>query len=185
MAAESLNVQFRQIVKNIDRITKERMLEMMMNSAGVILHRAYELKTFHDVTGNLINSLAVGIYYKGQLQRVVGAANTGIDAPTMKSLKYKQVYPLETYWDGTSVGKNRFKADFIGANNAQSGRSLAIWTLQRYHPAKSATYSLVVIAPMSYARWVETHIGHDVLTKLRDEAPNIVLEFATYDNTPF
>ena len=40
-------------------------------------------------------------------------------------------------------------------------------------PWKRDTYSLIVVAPMVYADYVQDKMGHDVLTSVRDAMPQI------------
>lgn len=160
------------VFNNINRRVYERMMELMHDVAMETLRKAYELRGFHDVTRNLLNSIAVGGYYKGKLVFMVGAEDMGIAQPLRKSLGYKQKFKVVKGW---------FVADFPGASGGQSGRSLAKWTLQRTHPAKRATYNLVIIAPMEYAEWVEKKKGHDVLSNVRDAMPGIVSEMVYYN----
>ena len=76
---------FFRLFRNVKEYTKEMMLENMEKMATEVLRTAYAERDFISVTGNLINSFAVGIYYRGELVRVVGAADMGIEKQVRKS----------------------------------------------------------------------------------------------------
>lgn len=165
---------FQRMFRNMMEFTKEQMLQNMFYMACEMLKTAYETKDFISVTGNLINSFAVGIYYKGELQQTVTADNMQIDPPKRKSLRKGQTYPVTRWYDSVEPyvgvkGTPAYKGE-IGRGGV-SGREAAIRKLKEIHPWKRDTYAVIMVAPMEYADFVQTVHGHDVLTGVRDAMP--------------
>lgn len=162
--------------RNVKEYTKEQMMQNMFYMACEMLSTAYSTKDFISVTGNLINSFAVGIYYKGELQQIVSASNMGIASARRRSLRKGEVYPVAEWYDpvepyaGTK-GTPAYKGE-VGSGGA-AGREAAIKKLHATHPWKRDTYAVIMVAPMEYADYVQTTHGHDVLTGVRDAMPVI------------
>lgn len=149
------------------------MIALMKDAAKEALSHAISERGYYNVTRNLINSLAVGGYYKGNLVFIVGANEMGLAPAKRPSLAYGQK-------GKTEFGK-WFTADDPDSHGRQNGRSLAKETLRGMHPAKRATYTLIMVAPMEYAEWVEKIKGHNVLSRTLREMPEIVKEVVYYN----
>lgn len=166
---------FKRMFRNVQEYTKEQMLQNMFYMAVEMLNTAYEQHGFISVTGNLINSFAVGIYYKGELQQIVGAGNTGIADAKRHSLKEGEKYPVSKWYDAVSPYNGSAKKDpvYVGevGKGGQSGRTAAINKLKSIHPWKRDTYAVIMVAPMEYAEFVQEVHEHDVLTAVRDDMP--------------
>lgn len=165
---------FKRMFRNVQEFTKEQMLQNMFYMACDMLSTAYEIHDFISVTGNLINSFAVGIYYKGELQQIVGAANMGIPDAKRRSLAKGQKYPISKWYDAVEPYAGTSKVPVfvgeVGGGNV-SGREAAINKLKSTHPWKRDTYAVIMVAPMVYADWIQSMYGHDVLTGVRDAMP--------------
>lgn len=157
------------VFNNVNRKVFLRMIELMQKAAYETLKQAYALRGFKDITGNLVNSIAVGGYYQGDLLFMVTANDMGIKPPKRASLAYSK--KAKTPW-GTW-----FKADDPKSKGGQHGRSLAKQVLQETHPPKRYTYALMIVAPMEYAEWVEKHHKHNVLSGVRAVMPEIITKF--------
>ena len=165
---------FKRMFRNLEEFTKEQMMQNMFYMACEMLKTAYETKDFISVTGNLINSFAVGIYYKGELQQMVTADNMRIASPKRKSLRKGQTYPVTRWYDPVEPYAGTrdtpaYKAE-IGRGGV-SGRDAAIKKLKEIHPWKRDTYAVIMVAPMEYADFVQAEHGFDVLTGVRDAMP--------------
>ena len=165
---------FKRMFRNVHEFTKEQMFQNMFYMACEMLNTAYETHDFISVTGNLINSFAVGIYYKGELQQIVGAANMRIPDAKRRSLSKGQKYPISKWYDAVepysgTKGEPVFTGEF--GRGGVSGRNAAIKKLKSIHPWKRDTYAVIMVAPMVYADWVQNMHGHDVLTGVRDAMP--------------
>lgn len=176
MTNGSLSMQFQQKIGNgIGTRLKSAILDKMDTAARVMIHEVANTRDFHDVTGNLLNSIAVGIYYKGKLVNIIDAETIGRKSPTRSTLAKGERYDLDTYYSGKparrklpSGKKARPYKGEVGPGG-QDGVSVARRSLRQRHPNK--TYALVVVAPLPYAKFVQEKRGHDVLTGLRDEIP--------------
>lgn len=135
-------------------------------------------KDYHDVTGNLLNSFAVGIYHKGKLVKIVDANDVGREPPTRRSLAKGERYDLVYYYSGKqavqvkSNGKLRTRA-YVGeyGTGGKDGVNIARRSLAQRHP--NGTYALIAVVAMEYAKFVQNKRNHDVITSLRDELPGI------------
>lgn len=176
MASGSLAERFLQdIGKEIGRRTKKRCMSIMHDTAVQIMDAVSETKQFHDVTGNLLNSIAVGIYYKGNLEEIVDATDVGRKSPTRRSLAKGETYDLAYYYSGKPArhmtSKGNITRPFVGkvGSGGQDGVPAAHRSLRQRHG--KADYELIVVAPMQYAKYVERLANHNVLSGIRDEIP--------------
>lgn len=137
-----------------------------------------DTKDYYDLTGNLLNSFAVGIYHQGRLVDIVDASDVGREPPTRTSLAKGEAYDKATYYtgepvvhvmpDGGSVARP-YRGEY--GSGGQDGESAARRSLAQMHPG--GTYALVAVVAMKYAGFVQNKKGHDVLSGLRDEMPGI------------
>lgn len=172
MAVSDKNIAeaFKQrIVKKINNETYERMLQKMERAAGKIASNVGKYVKFYDITGNLFNSIAVGVYYKSKLVSIVHA--DGGKAPTRDTLAKGEKYNLPYYYSGApscyvELSKNRSFVGRVGfgGQTPQSTDNLLRFSL---NPAKNNSWTLIVATGLEYASYVETKNGHDVLMGLR------------------
>lgn len=154
---------------------------MMRTSAYALVHEFTNTRNFKDVTGNLLNSFAVGLYYKGKLVEIVDARSINRKPPTRKTLAKGEKYDKASYYDGTPArretggqdGRKAYKKPYTGeyGPGGQDGRMAARRSLAQRHP--KTRYALIGVVAVKYAAFVERKKGHDVLTGLRDELPTI------------
>lgn len=178
MARGSIAEQFAQVIsKEIGRRTKKRCVGIMTESAYKLLETVEETRDFYDVTGNLINSIAVGIYYKGKLERIISAGDIYRDPPTRKTLRAGEKYDLPEYYSGEPVhkktrngGETRAFEGVVGTGG-QSGESAAIRSLRQRKP--KGDYVMIVVSPLQYSKYIERLEDHNVLSGLVDKAPFI------------
>ena len=166
MADLSIDKQFDEIVKKkMMAIAKERLDKICVSAAKAYMEEIDIERGFFDVTGNLYQSFAVGIYYDSVLKGVVRV--DGKD-PLMPSLAEGQVFPFRLYYSGEAVSER----PYIGETGEgyQWGPEESEEFLKDYKPANKKGFSLVVVAGMDYAEFVESKANHDVLSKLRDDA---------------
>lgn len=169
---------FKRMFRNVKEYTIELMHQNMFYQACDLLRRAYEQKGFISVTGNLINSMAVGIYYKGKLLQAVTAETMNIAPPRRRTLKKKETFPVTSWYDSVDVyhSSSSKKVPVYVAptgKKSESGREAAIRKLHEIHPWKRDTWALIMVAPLEYANYVQTVSGHNVLTAARDALPEI------------
>ncbi len=167
---------FKRMFRNVKEYTVELMKQNMFYQACELLKVAYSRKEFISVTGNLINSMAVGIYYKGELIQAVTAETAGIEPPKRKTLKKGGKFPVSKWYDNVEPYSGASKAPVYVAptgESSMSGREAAMKKLKELHPWKRDTWALIMVAPLEYADYVQTINGHNVLTAARDELPRI------------
>lgn len=157
---------------------KKQALKMLRNTAVELMELYSGVKDYHDVTGNLLNSFAIGIYYDGKLTDIVDANNVGRDEPTRRTLAKGEKYNFQAYYDGTPVrhvmpnGKS-VSSPYVGeyGKGGQDGRMAARRSLAQRHP--KARYALIAVVATQYASYVQNKKGHDVLTRISDMLPGI------------
>lgn len=127
-----------------------------------------ELDGFHDVTGNLRNSLAVAVFHDGVLKGFYSSAQALNHPPTRVTLKQGQRYDLDYYWGGEAV-------DSIGKPyRAPAGERsyLAPQEAQDFFANKipsSKGWCYVIVSAVDYAKYLEARDGVNILTQLRDD----------------
>lgn len=166
MADLSIDKQFDEIIRNkILAIAKERLNKICASAAKAYMDEIDIARGFFDVTGNLYQSFAVGIYYDGSLVDVV---RVGGKDPLMTSLAEGQVFPFRYYYSGQAVSGRPYIGE-VG-DGYQWGPEESEEFLRGFKPMNKKGFSLVVVAGMDYAEFVESKANHDVLSKLRDDA---------------
>ncbi len=127
-----------------------------------------ELDGFHDVTGNLRNSLAVAVFHDGVLKGFYSSAQALNHAPTRVTLKQGERYNLDYYWGGEEV-------DSIGKPyRAPAGdrNYLAPQEAQEFFTNKIPSqrgWCYVIVSAVDYAKYLEARDGVNILTQLHDD----------------
>lgn len=158
------------IVKKINNEVYEKMLAKMERAAAKIASNVGKYVKFYDITGNLFNSIAVGVYYKSNLVSIVHA--DGGKVPTRDTLAKGEKYNLPYYYGGAPScyvegSKNRSFVGRVGfgGQTPQSTDNLLRFSL---NPAKNNSWTLIVATGIEYASYVEKLNGHSVLIGIRD-----------------
>lgn len=166
---DSLERQFRDTVaKKVIEYAKNAVHAVCVRAAKAFMDEIDAARGFFDVTGNLYQSFAVGIYFDGQL---LGIERVGGNDPLMNSLGEGQVFPFKTYYSGSAVSGRPYVGET--GEGGQWGPEEAEYFLQDYKPSNKKGFCLVTVAGMDYAEFVESKSNHDVLSKLRDDAMRI------------
>ena len=120
----------------------------------------------HNMTGNTINSYAVGIYVKGVLVHIETSSES-IPKPLRRKLsRGERYYAGSQRWDG-DIQENTFTAQVSTNGTMEAERSIAF--LQSYRPS-SKGWTLVVCNGVEYASFQENEMNIDVLTSSFDYA---------------
>lgn len=120
----------------------------------------------HNMTGNTVNSYAVGIYVKGQLVHIETSSGS-IPRPLRRKLsKGERFYAGSQRWDG-DIQQGTFTAQISTNGTTEAERSIAF--LQSYKPSPNG-WSLVVCNGVEYATYQENEMQIDVLTANFDYA---------------
>lgn len=120
----------------------------------------------HNMTGNTVNSYAVGVYKRGVLDFMM-TSSQGIPKPLRRKLgRGQRFYAGSQRWDGEMQG-HTFTAQ-VGSNGAmEAERSIAF--LQSHKPSPKG-WVLVVCNGVEYASYQENEMNIDVLTANFDYA---------------
>ncbi len=176
MARTTLAEQFTaKFAKDIDARCKKQALKILYNTAIDLVSIYAECKDYHDVTGNMLNSFAVGVYNDGKLVYIVDAQSVAREDPTRKTLAAGEMYDLPHYYGGEAVRRllpgGKTTRPYVGeyGTGGQDGRMAARRSLAQRHP--KSRYALVAVVAVQYAKFVQNKRGHDVLTSMRDRLP--------------
>lgn len=165
----NLDAQIKNILDNAKKyISSVASKEAQDNLKAIIDVALSELDGFHDVTGNLRNSLAVAVFNNGKLQGFYSSAQALNHAPTRVTLKQGQRYDLDYYWGGEAVDS------FGKPYRAPAGdRSyLAPQEAQDFFTNKIPSqngWCYVIVSAVDYAKYLESRDGVNILTQLHDD----------------
>lgn len=170
-----MGVSFRKQIKGLCDSFKseaERLALRKISAVGEALyHDAINSAVYLDLTGNLKNSIAVGIYVRGKFLNYYRAVD--LSAP-MKPLHKGQVVNSKKFvpYSGSWVRAKKFKATVEGGN--VSGDVLVGQLLRRGRIGGKG-WALRVMAAMPYAEVVEYGKGKNVIGASWQAAGDIVL----------
>lgn len=120
----------------------------------------------HNMTGNTVNSYAVGVYVKGQLVHIETSSGS-IPKPLRRKLsRGERFYAGSQRWDG-DVQVGTFTAQVSTNGTMEAERSIAF--LQSHKPSPNG-WALVVCNGVEYATYQENELDIDVLTANFDYA---------------
>lgn len=144
-----------------EAINRHILNKIMVPLAKDLLQRAIESRIqVNNMTGNTINSYAVGIYVKGQLVWIETSAGS-IPRPLRHKLNAGQKYYAgQIRWDGEEQ-EHTFTAKVSTNGTTEAERSIAL--LKEYQ-ASSNSWTLVVCNGVEYATYEEQILNDDTLT---------------------
>ncbi|MCR4773034.1 MAG: hypothetical protein K5854_01575 [Prevotella sp.] len=148
------------IAKRLNAQIGEESTLTMETMAYRLRDLALEQAKFHNITGNMINSYAVGCFLDGKLRMVV-TSNEVLKDPTRLTLKKGETYDLPYYWGGD---ENAGFTGSIGDAN-YSGPEQAWKFIQSHAPTKKG-WAYIVVNAVDYAKYVEAKQGRNVMTTL-------------------
>lgn len=120
----------------------------------------------HNMTGNTVNSYAVGVYVKGQLAHIETSSGS-IPKPLRRKLsRGERFYAGSQRWDG-DVQVGTFTAQVSTNGTMEAERSIAF--LQSHKPSPNG-WALVVCNGAEYGTYQENELNIDVLTANFDYA---------------
>lgn len=148
----------------LDRITE---IGIRLLKDGVISAQ------YHNVTGNTLTSLAVGIYYKGGLSRVITAVVTqGLKNATRPKLSRGDgigVIMVRSYESGKLIPIKKYN---LIDTNGEYGLTTSVNFLKSYK-APSDGIGLVMCTGTEYSNYLESRKGLNVLSDTYDYAESI------------
>jgi len=111
----------------------------------------------HNFTGNLINSIIIGLYRQGILQYAwIPADEFGIKEPIREQMTAPGVYRFRPDWDGTM--HSSYKPQ-MPADSSINGIAAAQRKLGEYKPSRNYLFEILVLYGADYASWVEMKRG--------------------------
>ena len=174
----NLAQQFKGLADNSIKTTYERKgLSLMEETARLLVWSAINyMDGFHNVTGNTINAIGVGVYQDRAIKFSAFSYEEIGRGPTRKSLKKGERYNLKYYWGDVPV-KN-IGAPYRGETGDSNyyGFEKARDFIRGYRPSKSKGTCAVVVVAVDYAKYLETAKGADVLTGLRNHLASMGAE---------
>lgn len=128
---------------------------------------------YHNVTGNTLTSLAVGIYYKGGLSRIITAVVTqGLKNPTRPKLSRGDgvgVIMVQSYESGKFIPIKKYN---LIDTDGKYGLTTSVDFLKAYK-APSDGVGLVMCTGTEYSNYLESKKGLNVLSDTFDYAESI------------
>lgn len=166
----SLASQFLNVQKKVRQMAVKKMQQKMDHAAEMTMRAADNLRDYNDVTGNLYRSTAIGTYYKGSLQSI---HYTPGPEPTRLTLAAGERYNLDRYYRSSFSFKDSGRRPYRGeyGEGGQNGPSMAEDALLYMEHGRSnyqATWQMMLVAGVDYAKFVETKRKHDVITSLKE-----------------
>ncbi len=157
------------------KIIDDHIYLILTNIAKKLLQDATNGRIFlgHNMTGNTVNSYAVGVYKRGVLDFMM-TSSQGIPKPLRRKLGYHQrFYAGDQRWDGETQ-QHTFTAQ-VGTNGStEAERSIAF--IQSYQ-ASPKGWTIVLCNGVEYASFQESMMDIDVLTANFDAAKMLLPAF--------
>ena len=150
------------------KIMYDHIYLLMTSAAKKLLEDATNGRVFlgHNMTGNTVNSYAVGVYFKGNLVFMM-TSSQGIAKPLRRKLgKGQKFYAGSQRWDGETQ-EHTFAAEVSTNGTTEAERSIAF--IQSYK-ASDKGWELVVCNGAEYGTFQENQMQIDVLTASFDNA---------------
>lgn len=144
----------------------------LCNIAKKILEDATNGRIFlgHNMTGNTINSYAVGVYQKGSCVFAMYSSQ-GVSKPLRRKLnKGQRFYAGSQRWDG-EIQNHTFTAEISTNGTTEAERSIAF--IQSYKGNPNG-WDIVVCNGVEYATYQENEMNIDVLTANFDYAQTFI-----------
>lgn len=166
----SLSGQFMNVEKKIRQMAAAKMQQKMDHAAEMTMKAADKSRDYNDVTGNLYKSTAVGTYYNGSLQSIHYAPGP---EPTRLTLAAGERYNLDRYYRASfsfkDSGRKPYKGEFgEGGQNGPATAEDELLYREHNKGRYDATWQMLLVAGVDYAKFVEVKKGHDVISSLRD-----------------
>ena len=162
----SLSGQFLDIEKKIRQMAVQKMQKKMEHAAEMTMKAADKSRDYNDVTGNLYK----GTYYNGSIQSIHYAP--GPD-PTRPTLAAGERYNLDRYYRSSfsfkDSGRKPYRGEYgEGGENGSNAAWDEIVSREHNKGRYDATWQMLLVAGVDYAKYVEVKKGHDVISSLRE-----------------
>lgn len=171
---------FRSIQGQIERSVRYKMVllgRQLLERALFYRETLVQNNIGHDYTGNLVNSICVGVYFHGDYKQGFFGTKEGLvkklpryqKMTTRKSgepRKYK--YPGETRPDYMDSGFSSYDAT-VKTDAGKVNETTAAAFLKGIRPKGNAEYVLILAYPVEYAKWIEKERSSTGIALVEDE----------------
>jgi hypothetical protein len=156
------------------RREQERYFEAAFTEIGERLLRDGRLSArYHNLTGNTLTSLAVGIYNKGRLVKMLTAVVTqGLRPATRKKLSRGDGVGVVLVRDYDTGRKVAVRRSGLQPTDEHYGLTTSMEFLKSYRP-ETSSWSLVVCTGTEYSTYLEAKKGLNVLSDTHSVAGGI------------
>lgn len=159
--------------KKMRNIIDEYLLDRITEIGIRLLQDGVVSAKYHNVTGNTLTSLAVGIYYRGGLSRIITAVVTqGLKNPTRPKLSRGDgigVIMVQSYESGKFIPIKKYN---LVDTNGEYGLTTSVNFLKAYK-TPSDSIGLVMCTGTEYSNYLESKKGLNVLSDTFDYAESI------------
>lgn len=159
--------------KKINSVIGSYMLDRITEIAIKLLHDGVVSAQYHNVTGNTLTSLAVGIYYRGGLSRIITAVVTqGLKNATRPKLSRGDglgVIMVRSYENGRLIPIKKYN---LIDTNGEYGLTTSVNFLKNYRSPRDVI-GLVMCTGTEYSNYLESKKGLNVLSDTYDYAESI------------
>ena len=147
-----------------DHIVNQILIPMANDALDHVVRK--RISDGHNMTGNTVNSYAVGVYSKGNLVFMMSSSD-GIPHPLRRKLSKGEIFQAgRQRWDGT-IQETTFRAEVSTNGSMEAERSIAF--IKSFRPS-TKSWVLVVCNGVEYASYQESQMNIDVLTGNYDYA---------------
>lgn len=159
--------------KKMQTIIGNYFLDKITDIGIKLLHDGVVSAQYHNVTGNTLTSLAIGIYNKHSLVRIITAVVTeGLKNATRPKLSRGNgigVIMVQQYESGKFIPISKYG---LIDTNGEYGLTTSINFLKSYKPPSDGI-GLVMCTGTEYSDYLESKKGLNVLTDTYDYAESI------------
>lgn len=154
--------------KRMREIIDRHLLECITEMGIKLIHDGVISAQYHNLTGNTLTSLAVGIYHRGALKRIITAVTTqGLKNPTRNKLTRGDGIGVVMARDYDSGKLVHIKKYALIDTDERYGLTTSVNFLNSYK-APSDSIGLVMCTGTEYSSFLESKKGLNVLTDTFD-----------------
>lgn len=150
--------------KKMHEIIDRHLIECVTDMSVRLINHGVLSAEYHNLTGNTLTSLAVGIYHRGNLERIVTAITTqGLVMPEHKKLSRGDglgVIMVRDYDNGKLIPVKKYN---LVNTNGEYGLTTSVNFLKSYK-APSDSIGLVMCTGTEYSNFLEAKRGLNVLS---------------------
>lgn len=159
--------------KKMGNVIDSYLLDKITETGIRLLHDGVISAQYHNVTGNTLTSLAVGIYYKGGLSRIITAVVTqGLKNATRPKLSRGNgigVIMVRSYDNGRLIPIKKYG---LIDTNGEYGLTTSVNFLKSYKAPRNSI-GLIMCTGTEYSNYLESKKGLNVLSDTYDYAESI------------